>query len=42
MLNPEVFLVAQVYEAIIAAPAIRVNNTFKFHAAPDDPLEGDF
>ena len=30
-----------VYEIIIAASAIRVNNAFKFHAAPDDPLEGD-
>ena len=39
MLHPEVLLIAQVDQAIVAAPAIRVDNTFEFYPTTNYPLE---
>jgi len=42
MLNSEVFLVADIHEAVIASPAIRVNDTSKLCLATDYALESGF
>ena len=42
MLNMKVFPIAQIYQAIVATPAIRVNNAFKFHTATNHSLESGF
>lgn len=42
MLNTKVLLIAQIYQAIVATPAIRVNNAFKFHTATNYSLESGF
>ena len=39
MLHPEVLLIAQVDQAIVAAPAIRVDNTFEFYPTTNYALE---
>ena len=33
VLNAEMLLVAQIHKAIVAAPAVGMDNAFKFHAA---------
>ena len=33
MFNPKVFLITQVYQAIVTPPAVRMDNTFNLHAA---------
>ena len=38
MLNMKVFLIAQIYQAIVATLAIRVNNAFKLHTATNHSL----
>ena len=42
MLNMKVFPIAQIYQAIVATPAIRVNNAFKFHTATNHSLDSGF
>ncbi len=42
MLNTKMLLIVKVYKAIIATPAVRVNNALKFNAASDDALESGF
>ena len=42
VLNTKMLLIAKVYKAIVATPAVRVNNTLKFNAASDDALESGF
>ena len=39
MLHSEVLLIPQVDQAIIAAPAVRVDNTFEFYPTANDALE---
>ncbi len=40
MLHPEMLLIPQIHQTIIAAPAIRMNNTFRVNTASDYSLEG--
>ena len=40
MLYPETLLITKIYEAIIAAPTIGVDNGFKFYPASYNALEG--
>ena len=42
MLTMKVFLIAQIYQAIVATLAIRVNNAFKLHTATNHSLESGF
>ena len=42
MLNTTVLPIAQIYQAIVATPAIRVNNAFKFHTATNHSLDSGF
>ena len=42
MLNIKVLPIAQIYQAIVATPAIRVNNAFKLHTAMNHSLESGF
>ncbi len=42
MLNMKVFLIAQIYQAIVATLAIRVNNAFKLHTATNHSLDSGF
>ena len=42
MLNSKVLLIAQIYQTIVATPAIRVNNAFKLHTATNYSLESGF
>lgn len=42
MLNSKVLLIAQIYQTIVATPAIRVNNAFKLHPATNYSLESGF
>ena len=39
MLSTKVLPIAQIYQAIVASPAIRVNNAFKLHTATNHSLE---
>ena len=39
MLHPKVLLIAQVNQAIVAAPAVRVDNTFEFYPTTNYALE---
>ena len=42
MLSTKVLPIAQIYQAIIATPAIKVNRAFKLHTATNHSLEGGF
>lgn len=42
MPNIKVLPIAQIYQAIAATPAIRVNNAFKLHTATNHSLESGF
>jgi len=40
MVDPEMLLVADVHEPVVASPAVRMDNTFQADAAANDGLEG--
>lgn len=42
VLNSKMLLITTSYKAIIATPAVRVNNALKFNATSDDALESGF
>lgn len=42
MFNAKVLLIAQIHQAVVATPAIRMNNAFKLHMATNYSLESRF
>ncbi len=40
VLHSVVFLITKVYQAVVPAPSVRVNNTFRVYAATDNALQG--
>ena len=42
VLHSKMLLVAQVNQAIVATPTVRMDNAFKLHTATDDTLESGF
>ena len=40
MLNPKMFFVTQVKEAVVATPVIGMDNAIRTHTAPDNRLKG--
>jgi hypothetical protein len=39
MVNAKIFLIAQINQAIIPSPSIRMNDTFQLYTPPDDGLK---
>lgn len=39
MMDPEMFLVSQIHQAVVAPPPVRMDDAFEVHASPDDGLE---